>query len=341
MFSVLKRDANLEIIFENSKFLMLKNAVGGKKHFRCTHHWLFMKIKINLDKRELKNISTFALGNTVELLIIKLMKKLSLFFMLLLSVSILKAQDKIITLNGDTINCKILPKRGAGHSWLIGVSSGISNLPWMLDNVINTGDTPDFYDEIKTGFHVNANVHHMVFGFGGIGLQYSYLNSKREGTYQTMIDSYYPTYTSLTEERRQYLNYIGASLIFQQYLDKNRKFQISETFSYGGLFYRAEDQASILEPPYYSGDPYSSFAYNSVTTGFSWAGKFGLSVEYKVLPCLSIGLGGDMFLAWLSKDNQNSKGKSSYSMDEEIELENTRNINLSHIDCSLALRFHF
>ena len=36
------------------------------------------------------------------------MRKLSLFFVLLLSVSMLKAQDKIITLGGDTINCKIL-----------------------------------------------------------------------------------------------------------------------------------------------------------------------------------------------------------------------------------------
>ena len=300
------------------------------------------------------------------------MKKLSLFFVLLLSVSILKAQDKIITLGGDTINCKILSVGGerinyeqentdgyiVGKSitveqvaeyirsksrpskpeqpWLIGISSGISHLPWMLDN-IDSYDIPDYYNDAKTGFHINVSTHYMVSNFFGAGVEYSFFKSSYDEIYQTVIDPHYPTYTNYSEKLRQYMNYVGVSGIFQQHLGKGRKIRISETLSGGGIFYRAEEQAATLVPLY---SEYSTITANQLTTGFTWAGKLGLSVEYNLLPYLSVGLGGNLFLTWLKEIDAEAKNSNGeHESVKGIKLEES--INLSRIDGSLVLRFHF
>ena len=311
------------------------------------------------------------------------MKKLSLFFVLLLSVSILKAQDKIITLEGDTINCNILSVGGgrisyeqkktdgsiAGksiaaeqvaeyirtpqptmsstgisqvrtstpkHSWLIGISSGISHLPWMLDN-IESYEIPEYYKDAKTGFHINVGTHYMISSFFGAGVEYSFFKSSYDEISQTVIDPHYPTYTNYSEKFRQYMNYVGVSGIFQQHLGKGRKIRISETLSGGGIFYRAEEQAATLVPLY---SEYSTITANQLTTGFTWAGKLGLSVEYNILPYLSVGLGGDLFLTWLNEIDVKAKmSNGEIGSMKGVKLE--KSMNLSRIDGSLSLRFHF
>ena len=314
------------------------------------------------------------------------MKKLLFLLVLLASVSMLKAQDKIITTEGDSINCTILSvgserisyeqKTAKGyavgksieigqvteyirssqpistpfeetesnrkwkympeHRWMFGISSGISHMPLLLDNMEGL-EMPDFYNKAKTGFHFNANAHYMIFSFWGAGIQYSFFNSGYEGDVQTLSYLDIPIYVNSSEKCRQYINYIGGSFIFQQYLDKERKIRISETISGGGLFYRQEEQGTMLLP---STPEYKQSAYNALTKGFTWAGKLGISVEYKVLPYLSVGLGSDVFLGWLSKISGEAKGSDGYHLlIEEQELE--QSIDLFRIDGSLALRFHF
>jgi len=319
------------------------------------------------------------------------MKKLSLFLVLLLFVSMVKAQDKIIMLNGDTISCKILsvggerisyeqentdgyaigksievaqvkeyvrtsqpiifPMTATGISrsrsskpkqpWSIGISSGVSHLPWLFDNM-SSYKIPDYYKNAKTGFHVNVGTHYMISNFFGAGAEYSFFKSSYDGISQVIFDFRYPTYINSSESLEQYINYVGASVIFQQHIGKERKIQISETLSGGGLFYRAEEQATMFIPSY-SGHLtpiYNQVTTNQLITGFTWAGKVGLSVDYKVLPYLSVGIGGNLFLTWLKEvdaEAKNSDGEHESVKDVELE----KSLNLSRIDGSLIFRFHF
>ena len=317
------------------------------------------------------------------------MKKLSLFLVLLLFASIVKAQDKIITLNNDTISCKILAVGGERisyeqentdgyavgksiaveqvkeymrtpqpvisqitatgisqtrpskpkHPWSIGISSGISHLPWMLDNM-DSYDMQDYYKDAKTGFHINVGAHYMISNFFGAGAEYSFFNSSYDGISQAMLN-HFPTYTDYSEKLQQYINYIGASVIFQQHLGKERKIQISETLSGGRLFYRAEEQATMFAPFYLGLTPtYTQATANQLTTGSTWAGKVGLSVDYKVLPYLSVGLSGNLFLTWLKEID--AEAKNSNGEHESVKgVELAESVNLSRIDGSLVLRLHF
>ena len=262
------------------------------------------------------------------------MKKLSVFFVCLVSVLALKAQDKIITVESDTINYKLQYDPASTfeetkHSWLVSINYGISHLPWLPDNV-DLGKVPDNYTKIKTGFHLDANLHHMISTSLGVGLQYSFYKSDSPTTFDP--------HRNMSQKHQQYINYIGNSFILRQYLDKKHKIRISETLSGGIAFFRSKQQSFTDPKSFYAG--YSKITQSSLVTGHAFAGKIGLSTEYKILPYLSIGLGGSLLLNWLDtidEESENSNGTKNIIRRQKLE----KSINLSRIDGSLLLHFHF
>jgi len=307
---------------------------------------------------------------------------LPLFLILFLST---KAQDRIITIDHDTIHCTILsinndriryelknevgsvngrfmnlsqvaeytrstqpekkskprklkiskPVSVPDNQWSLGLNIGGSTMPWYFDNLQSSTAMLDYYSKLKTGFHINTGIHYMITGFMGVGAEYSFFESSYEGTVQT---EYSPSiFLPVSEKYREYSNYLGPSVLFQQHPDIRRKFIISESLSAGVLFFRLEGKSTF---PNVDNSGYTDVTNNSLFTGNSLSAKFGLTVEYRLLRHVSVGVGGNYIWCSLKKAGLESKGpnNTSYSTGNQ---ELTSAMNLSRIDYSFVLRYHF
>ena len=218
--------------------------------------------------------------------------------------------------------------------WCLGLSIGRSTIPWYFDD-LESGEMPDYYNKLKTGFHINTSAHYMVNGFLGVGAEYSFFNTSISSS---MPSSYSQSiFIMVSEKNRQYINYVGPSVLFQQHLGVRRKFIVTESLSAGALFFRMENQSTHPNVDY-SG--YTDITNNTLLTGNSLAAKFGLTAEYRLFRNVSVGLGGDFIWCSLKKASFESKGPNNNSSSEENqELPNA--LNLSRIDYSLILRYQF
>jgi hypothetical protein len=300
------------------------------------------------------------------------MNKFALLPFSLLLIFNAKAQDRIISINHDTIHCKIVSVDNQGilyelknndgtvtgkfmslsqmeeysrtsqtetkpekHEMCLGLNAGGSTMPWYLDNYQSYSGMPDYYDELKTGFHIKAAAHYMIKGFLGLGAEYSFFTSNTSGSVQY---EYSPSiFLKESEKCRMYINYLGASVLFQQHIGAQRKFILSESLSAGVVFVRLENQVTY---PNFNQISYTDISYNTLLTGNSFSGKFGLTAEYRLFKAISLGLGGDFLWCSLKKASYERKGpNNSSSSEDKQKLSNP--MKLSRIDYSFVLRYHF
>lgn len=228
--------------------------------------------------------------------------------------------------------------------WLLSLSAGGAYFPWLLENAAPEYSENEDYKKLSKGLALNATIHYLITGFVGAGIQYSFCTSGYESNSPLMIESFYPIYSTSYVYERQYINYAALSFVFRQFLDRNRKFSFNETLSGGLLLYRIEDQNSLFLPYYGSGIHYGSpplqkVRQNTLITGNTFGATVGISAEYKLLPYLSIGIGGNFMYGNLSKMNneyKNSMGEERKIIDQEL----ANFLKVSRIDYSLVLRFN-
>ena len=307
---------------------------------------------------------------------------LSFFLFLFFST---KAQDRIISINHDTIQCTILsinnesiryelknrdgsvtgkfmnlsqvaeytrsaqpgnnrkplkqkiskPVSVREKEWYLGLNIGGSTMPWYFDNVQSSAAVPDYYNKLTSGFHINTSAHYMINGSLGVGAEYSFFNTSSSGSMQTQYNQ--STFLMIAEKYRQYINYLGPSVLLVQHLGVQRKFTLSESLSGGLLFIRMEDQGTY---PTVDNSGYTDVTNNSLMTGNSLSAKFGLTAEYRLNRNVSVGLGGDYIWCLLKKASFESRGQNNTSSTtKNQELPDA--MNLSRIDYSLVLRYHF
>jgi len=312
------------------------------------------------------------------------MNKFALLSVFLLAFFSLMAQDRIVSIHHDTIDCTIItinnerilyelknrdgsvtgrlmnlsevaeytrtpqPENNSKprklkisnllsipeNLWCLGLNIGRSTMPWYLDN-IQSAAMPDYYNKLKTGFHINTSAHYMITGFMGVGAEYSFYNTSFSGS---MPSQYSPSIFLMTSETyRQYINYLGPSVLFVQHLGARRKFILSESLSAGAMFIRLESQSTYPNVDY-SG--YTDITYNSLLTGNSMSAKFGLTAEYRLDHNISVGLGGNFIWGSLKKASFESRGPNNYTSTSENE-ELPKAMNLSRIDYSFVLRYQF
>lgn len=296
-----------------------------------------------------------------------------------------KAQDRIISMNHDTIHCTIVsinneriryelknkdgsvtgkfmnlsqvaeytrssqpennlkprkiktlkPVSVPENQWCLGLNIGGATMPWYFDNIQSSVALPDYYNKLKTGFHINTSAHYMISGFWGIGAEYSFFNTSFSGSmpspYSTSI------FLMVSEKYHQYINYLGPSVLLQQHPDIRRKFILSESLSVGALFIRLEDQSTF---PNVDNSGYTDATNNSLLTGNTLSAKFGLTAEYRLYRNVSVGLGGDFIWASLKKASFESKGPNNNSSSTENQTL-PKAMNLSRIDYSFVLHYHF
>lgn len=313
------------------------------------------------------------------------MNKFTLLPLFLLLFINAKAQDKIISVNHDTIHCKIVsisserifyelnnndgsitgksmplsqvaeylkldqPEANSNtdkpetpesvsspeNRFCLGLDAGYSTMPWYLDNFQLSSAMPDYYNGLKTGFHINARAHYMIRSFLGLGVEYSFCKTDMSGTMP--IEYLSSVFIMQSEKCSQYINYVGASVLFQQHLDARHKFMLGKSVSAGILFLRLEDQSTY---PDVSPWGYSDIANNLLLTGNSFSAKFGLTAAYRLSKSVSVGLGGDFIWCSLKKASVKSRGSDNYSYSSDNE-ELSDPLKLSRIDCSFVLRYCF
>lgn len=217
------------------------------------------------------------------------------------------------------------------------LSVGEATMPWLLASVGNS-EMDEAFEQLKKGITVGVSVHNLLTSSIGVGLQYSFFSSGYSGNSFQVIDPTYPIYMVGNIKSRQYVNYIGPSVLFQQFLDPNHKLKLSETLSGGVFAYRNEEQFS-MDVPGSSSSSYTTTSYNVLGTGLSFGGRLGLSLEYFVLPQLSVGVGGNFLYGQLSTMNleyRDSGGNSESIPNQKLE----NSLNLSRFDYGLVLKFH-
>ena len=154
---------------------------------------------------------------------------LPLFLLLFINA---KAQDKIISINQDTIHCKIVsisnerilyelknndgsvtgksmplsqvaeylklhqPETNSNtdkpetsrsvsipeNRFCLGLDAGIRPCPGTLTIYQSSSAMPDYYNKLKTGFHINASAHYMIKSFLGLGAEYSFFKTSTSGS---------------------------------------------------------------------------------------------------------------------------------------------------------------
>lgn len=301
------------------------------------------------------------------------MSRIYLLIFVLISVFTLQAQDRIITVQNDTINCRIQsitdthiryeqPTKGGfvvgklipltevaeyyrkpvttitrtkvENPWVLGISTGGSYMPWVMETIEESVDSENA-SKIKNGYQFNANVHYMLNQSIGAGLQYSFFTSGYKGDVLTEINPNYPTYASAYQRDRQYINYGGLSVLFQQSIGADKKIVLSETLSPGMLFYRYEYQY-YMALPYSSG--YSIDMLNGLVEAVTPGVGLGFTAGYRLTPKLMIGAGADFLFGMTKKIHVQSKGlQGEYESEADYTLDEP--LNISRINYSLSLRY--
>lgn len=305
------------------------------------------------------------------------MKKFKLLPILLILFLSAKAQDKIIVLNHDTIQCKIISigsefiryevnnndgsvtgrfipltqvaeytcthqleahskvKAIPENRWSLGLNAGYSTMPWYHNFFQYPSAMPDFAGQLTKGLHIAASANYLIRSFWGLGLEYSFF--KTSASSRSPYEYTNSIYLMISEDCRQYIHTLWASVLFQQHPDAKQKIVIRESVSAGALFLRLEDQTTY---PDFTQAGYNELSNNLLLTGITFSTKLGLSAEYHLCKAISVGAGGDFIWSRLKKASAESRGSNNYSSStDNQELNNP--MKLSRVDCSLVVHYYF
>ena len=306
------------------------------------------------------------------------MKKLIIYILSVLPFCIANGQDKIITTQKDTIQCRILSispthinyeqktenqtiagrfipinnvseyywnsqpqERKSSEKpstpWLIGIQAGGSHLlastadakREMMNFGISKSQADDYFRSLKNGFHISGDLHYLIENFFSLGVKYSFFTSSAEADFTIRIDDYlytpYPIFVVMDCAERLYINYIGPSAFFQQTLDRNDKFRLSQTISLGYVNYRSELRSEAF------------LGFNAIAKAHRMGGTLGLSFEYFPVSWLSVGVNAEAMYVLPIKEVEMITIYGS----ETIKLEKNDYEKLSRLNYSLGVRFHF
>jgi hypothetical protein len=223
------------------------------------------------------------------------MKKLIISLLVFIPLQIVNGQDKIITIQHDTIFCRIVsvsathiqyeqkgenqymvgkfipteqvfeyyrggsfpeikpsyrankrlngPERrrsigmNAGGSYLLASTTDAEKE--LIDMGMPKSDVTDYYRQFKRGWHFSGEIHYLLFEYFGLGVTYTLFTSSTQKEFKIPVPSVSGfQYLSLDIKEREYIHYAAPSVMFRQWLDKNRRLQLTETLSAGFVHYR-------------------------------------------------------------------------------------------------------
>jgi hypothetical protein len=222
-----------------------------------------------------------------------------------------------------------------GH-WIIGIDAGrasllastVNDVKSMVDMGIPKSQADTYSKHLKHGWVVQGSIYYLISDLWGLGAKYSLFTSATQQNLTLKVDDYYPLFLVMGMKERQYIQYVGPSVIFQQGLNGNKKWQLTETISAGYVHYRDEMRQTSANP--------NPLIPNSLAERGTWGATAGISLNYYPQPWLSIGIHAELMYARLTKINLSTK-----DIKQTIPLEKDDYEYLTRLDYGLAFRFHF
>jgi len=203
--------------------------------------------------------------------------------------------------------------------------------------VYPTNQADDYYKKLRYGLSAGADVYYLISQFLGVGVKYSGFTSSVQMNYTVnQNNAAIPTYYSVSEKERIYLNYVGPALLLQQWLGSSHRFRLNEEISAGYIFLR--DQMQFDPYQYVFVNPITNQKqYNVLKEKTFYSGVVQLSFEYYPVSSLSLGLSA----AGVPAIFRSIKVSDNSMTNVEETLGKSHSLDLSRIDCSLSVRFHF
>jgi len=193
-----------------------------------------------------------------------------------------------------------------------------------------------FKSPTDMGLHAGADLYYLATKSFGVGFKYSlYAFSKQTDDYIYDNSLSDPTYYCVSKDERTYMNYIGPSVVFLQWLDENHTLRLNEELSVGYLYYRNEvrfdqNQYAPINPDLNKPE------YNYLEEVNTLGGSFQLSLEYYPEPWFSFGVNAGIGMAPLTVMKITDKETSVPRLINTWDY-----FKKSHIDCSIGFRFYF
>jgi hypothetical protein len=208
-------------------------------------------------------------------------------------------------------------------------------MPWVSESMSKNGDSKIDYNEIENGLHLATSAHYFIKSYLGLGVQYSFFNPSMNEHENIEIEPTYPIFTSMQNNEKHYVHYVGLSAQFDNLFFKHDKIYFTQSISTGLIRYRAESVSEVLIP---SSSGYPSIKINSLVQSYSWGATIGASAGYRIWPNLSLGAGINFLYADIKKVDVESYSsqQSEYKMDG-MKLDNP--ISLSRFNFSVVLRY--
>lgn len=241
------------------------------------------------------------------------------------------SQEKIITKNNDSgATIQEVQKERSTEPFervRLGMGGGfgyiISSTKVAEENMISLGFMPDnvksYYKGMKSGRYANVDLTYQIAPRYGVGIKYKFFDTS--GHIEGFFDPHNGTsliYSTYAEQI--YVNFIGTTFIFQQFIGTSKSFKLYSSCSIGLATYRNE--AEFLTGYY-------------LITGKNAGMDLSFGLEYYLTPHLSIGAELSDFYSTIRKVKV-TDGTSTITVD----LEKDNYENLSRLDISIGIRLY-
>jgi len=239
------------------------------------------------------------------------------------------------------------PKDETFSRWRIAIQGGGSYLinslahsrQAMKDLGVDPSQANDYYKKLRMGLSAGADIYYLISHSFGIGVKGSGFMSQSVQMNYTVINGgidFTTSYSDVSERERFYLYYVGPSILLQQWLGSSHKFRLNEELSVGYIFFR--DQ-SHFDPNLYTfvNPETNQNLYNVLKQGNTFSGIFQLSLEYYLSSKVSIGLSAAAVPVIFRSLKVSENGAPSVTET----LGKSHSLDLSRVDASLSVRFHF
>ena len=319
-------------------------------------------------------------------------KKGIIAFMMLLAFTYVQGQDKIVTVQKDTIFCKIISislksiryeQQGNNRETVSGsipmeqvkeyslVPRMQGTLPAELNRRQSTpppvysnrqqqrvpsytpvkqmedpfpkwriglqgGGSYIFKSPTELGVFAGVDAYYLTSKSFGVGLKYSL----HDFSIHTNVFNYDnslsdPTYNCASKTEDIYMNYIGPSVVFLQWLNEDHTLRLNEELSVGYLYYRNEVR---FDPNQYVpiNPDLNKIEYNYLEEVNTLGGSFQLSLEYYPVSWFSLGVNAGIASAPLTVMKITNDETSVPRLINTWEY-----FKKSHIDYSVGLHFYF
>ena len=235
------------------------------------------------------------------------------------------------------------------RSWIIGLHPGRASMLASTakdeNNMVSMGipksQAADYIKKLKHGWSINSDIHYMFYDNFGLGAKYSLFTNSAQKDLTMAVMSYYsmiPEYVCVGMKEIQYIHYAGPSVIFRQWLDKNRKFQLTESISAGYLHFRGETRMDPNQYTFLYTNTHGTLVpiYNILSKSNTWGANLDLSANYFPKSWLSVGVNVGLMYARLKKIDIATK-----HITETVYLDKKDYENLTRLDYTFSIRFHF